>query len=71
MRALQIFVIFTILSSALATVDVDEIVALTNIRNYFPGLDKEWPDRVLSQTCSQILPYITCTEGHVTKMYVV
>ena len=68
MKALQILIFLTILSSTLAGADVGEIAALVNIRNHVPGLDTVWTDQRLEQTCNTYLDYISCVGSHVTEM---
>ena len=73
MKALQIFILFAIISGALAIADVDEITALLNIRNHVRPLDERWPEEAVRHACDPnwYLHFITCTGDHVTEMYVI
>ena len=72
MKALQIFILFAIFSSALATAGVDEIAALVNLRTHIPQLNYYWTDERLLHMCEPgtNTEFITCSGGHVTTMYV-
>lgn len=73
MKALQtglLIVLSVCLSSALATADADELAAMVAIRSHVPGLDGVWSDANLMQLCQARVDYTTCTDGHVTGLYV-
>lgn len=72
MKALQIWILFAFLSSALAGVDVEEITALVNIRNHVTGLDTLWTDDRLQHACETGWEdqLFSCSEGHIYSMYV-
>ena len=70
MKAIQLVILFTIFSCALATADESEISALFNIRNHVPGLDTQWTDERLLRVCGDYVPYIFCRGNHIAQMCV-
>lgn len=73
MKALQtalLIVLAIFISAVLAAADADELAAMVTIRSHVPGLDSSWSDTNIMQVCHSYVQYITCTDGHVTGMYV-
>jgi hypothetical protein len=63
-----LLLLFTLILSV-KSVDLNEEIALDDLRNAFPALQSLWVGNA-SDACSQPWTGLTCSSGHITQLYV-
>jgi hypothetical protein len=64
----SLLLLFSLILSV-ESLDLDEEIALDDLRNAFPALQSLWVGSA-SSACSPLWTGLTCSSGHITQMYV-